>query len=88
MGIKGQYMKNKVLNKIKTLFNVKQEQEITEKIASLEQRITGLEKANLVILSRLLQIGNIHKNNKIADKSSLLLTSPKDCNEGKTPTYH
>lgn len=78
----------KMLNKIKKLFTSKQQQEIAEKIASLEKRITGLEKANLVILSRLLQLGTIPKNSKITDKSNLVLTSPKDCNEGNTPTYH
>jgi hypothetical protein len=78
----------KMLNKIKNLFTSKQQQEIAEKIASLEKRITGLEKANLVILSRLLQLGTIPKNSKITDKSNLVLTSPKDCNEGNTPTYH
>lgn len=81
-------MKNKILGKIKILLNLKQKQEVEEKIAFLEQRIAGLEKANLVILSRLLQLGNIPKNNKIADKSNLLLVFPKDCNEGNTPTYH
>jgi hypothetical protein len=83
-------MKNKVLNKIKNLFNYKKPQEVIEKMAALDHRITLLEKANLVILSRLLQMSTITNanNSKITDKSNILLTSPKDYNEGKDPTYH
>jgi uncharacterized protein YaaN involved in tellurite resistance len=82
----------KLVTRIKALFSTKRQQEIQkiiEKKASLEQRITDLEKANPAILAKLLQLRSCLQNNsKINDKSSLILTSPKDYNAGNTPTYH
>ena len=70
----------------------KQQVDVIEKIAFLENRITSIEKANLIILTRLLQAGALAKPNnisdKIANKSEFLIVSHKDLNAGKTPTYH
>jgi hypothetical protein len=80
----------RLLNKIKKLFPTKSQLKIQqEKIDSLETRLTNLEKANLVVLTKLLQAGELGKqNNKIENKSKLLITSHKDLDAGKTPTYH
>ena len=79
----------RLLNKIKVLLQAKQQTEIVAKIASLEKRITSLEKANLIILTKLLQADNAAKQNTKRDnKSEILIAHHKDLNAGKTPTYH
>lgn len=79
----------RLLNKIKVLLQAKQQTEIVAKIASLEKRITSLEKANLIILTKLLQADNAAKQNTKRDnKSEILIAQHKDLNAGKTPTYH
>lgn len=80
-------MKNK-LQKIKKFFNLAKKTTEAKHIAQLEQRLLDLEKANLMILTKLLQLENISSANKIANKNNIVLVAPKDCNAGKTPTYH
>lgn len=81
-------MINNLYIKIKNFLNLNKQQKQLEKIALLEQRILVLEKANLVILAKLLQLGTNPKNSKITNKNGLLMIASKDCNEGNTPTYH
>ena len=79
----------KFLNKIKLLLNLdKSTKEEGSKTPTLEQRIINLEKANLTIIAKLLQVNNSNVKSKVTNKSKLLFASPRDLNEGKTPAYH
>lgn len=78
-----------LLQKIKKLLPSKKQSPLTEKFIALEEKIIGLEKANLIILTSLLQTSKLSQRIlKRDDKTEILIATSKDFNAGTPPTYH
>ena len=82
----------KLLSKIKNLRKATKQDLLLEKIANLEAQMAVLEQANVIILTKLLQIGNTARPaanvSRREEKSEIIAATPQGLNAGKTPTVH
>jgi hypothetical protein len=91
-------MAKAIIKKLFNYFNRRNYTELSNTVITLESRISRLERANLAMLKRLVQLSNqalsemeANLSPKLKNKTKVYLTSSPDKRsdvEKKEPTYH